>query len=202
MRRTLTVLSMTVTVLGLAGLATAADTMKAEGEVVLMTPAVIQMSVDGTITSFERTSQSQVDPGVHQGERAVIWYEKVGESMRVTSMSVSHSNGSTAADSMADESGSQGMAGNRTQSDQSDRSQNRNQQMNRNQQNQQMNQSDTDNVGTEQDLSYEEYQRQSRERMNERHELPQTATHTRELGLTGLLLLLTGAGLALRSTRS
>ena len=195
MRRGMTAFSILALVLGVAGLVTAADSHRAEGTIVLMTPAMIQMKVDGTIRSFDRTPESQIDAGVNQGDRAVIWYETAGESMRVSRMSVSQSSSSTAPEAMTSESGADSENGadskrpSRSQMDQTDSSQS----------SQQMDRSD---VGTERDLSYEEYQRQSRERMSERTELPQTATHTREIGLAGMMLLVLGAGLWVRSARS
>ena len=52
-----------------------------EGEVLMLTPAVLQLASDqGVIEAFEITPDSEIDDRVVRGDRVTVWYRDTGES--------------------------------------------------------------------------------------------------------------------------
>lgn len=211
MRRKLTtVLSIATLVIGVGAVASAAGLDKAQGEVVTISPAAIHLNVDGTIEKFERTSESQVEDNLSKGDLAVIWYRMSGDTKSVArallqGQEVHHDQmepittrervdtgqqreqtAEKTADQKKDWQKKQRMKDEETQK-----------QAQRHQQTEQRSQK-----RTEDSMSYEDYQRQSREDIKTRDRLPQTASNIHGLAIGGLLLIAIGAAFGLRTFRS
>jgi hypothetical protein len=57
------------------------DTKTVEGEVLMLTPAVLQLASDqGVIEAFEITPDSEIDDRVVRGDWVTVWYRDTGES--------------------------------------------------------------------------------------------------------------------------
>ncbi|HSL17036.1 MAG TPA: hypothetical protein VLB51_03940 [Methylomirabilota bacterium] len=57
------------------------DTKTVEGEVLMLTPAVLQLASDqGVIEAFEITPDSEIDDQVVRGDWVTVWYRDTGDS--------------------------------------------------------------------------------------------------------------------------
>jgi len=192
-RKLTTVLSMMVLVAGLAAAADVdapeGDVVKTEGEVVMITPAVIHLTIDNTIEEFERTPQSRIEEGLTHGDEVYIWFHQAGTSKVVDR--------ATRKDPDARGDRTEGMM--QGQREDSARQQQRD---HATMQKQKQKQKHGEEKRSDDTMSYAEYQRQARQSMSERTTLPQTASNVHGLALAGLLLIATGAVLWFRATRS
>ena len=78
-----------VILVAVAAVAVAHDTdsmEKMEGEVLMLTPAVLQLASDqGMIEDFEITPDSEIEDGVVRGDRVTVYFNKTGESKVIVS---------------------------------------------------------------------------------------------------------------------
>ncbi len=196
MRRKLTTtLSIMTLVVGVAGLAGGADVdapegdvSKTEGEVVMITPAVIHLTIDNRIEEFERTPQSNIEEGLNNGDEVYIWFHERGTSRVVdrATRKEPETRGEPATTTMRGQ-----------RDDDTARQQQGEHAMGEQRQRHAEQKSDDDDT-----MSYAEYQRRAQEQMTQRTTLPQTASNVHGLALAGLLLIATGAALWFRATRS